>query len=108
MKPGTYVTHLESYHIRLHRWGDGRDELPAAVRQTQQHTVEAAGCSTWQLQADGAQRSAHRAAQAQAAAGFATIGGLWRQKTALRDAVVLPLRHPRLFAALGTQARHAR
>ena len=46
MKPGAYSTHLESCHTRSHRWGDGRDELPAAVRQTQQHTIEGAGGST--------------------------------------------------------------
>lgn len=44
-----------------------------------------------------------RAAAAEGAAGFASVGGCWKQKEALHTAVVLPLRHPRLFNSLGVQ-----
>lgn len=88
----------------IDRWGDGRDALPAASRQAQQNTL------TDKPAASATPHSASESARAQAAAaadaaGFAVVGGLWRQKEALRNAVVLPLRHPRLYAALGTQVK---
>ncbi len=36
--------------------------------------------------------------------GFASVGGLWKQKETLHNVVVLPLRHPTLFRSLGVQA----
>ena len=37
------------------------------------------------------------------AGGFSSVGGLHKQKEALRRAVVLPLRHPALLRALGAR-----
>lgn len=82
----------------FNRWGDGRDQLPAAAQQAQQHA--AAGAALQPAATVTQQRETDVTA---ASASFASIGGLWKQKEALRDAVVLPLRHPRLFAALGAQ-----
>lgn len=91
------------HELAARRWGDGRDALPAAAQQAQQSTPagRSAASATSQPASAAAQAKATAAAET---TGFASVGGLWRQKEGLRNAVVLPLRHPRLFAVLGTQA----
>ena len=50
-----------------------------------------------------AAKGSKESASSAEAGGFSSVGGLHKQKEALRRAVVLPLRHPALLRALGAR-----
>ena len=102
--PAPAATHhrLAQHDIAARRWGDGRDTLGAALAsqqgQQQQHQLDGQGAAKRQRVVVAAARGGS------AAIGWASLGGLARQKEQLSAAVLLPLRHPALFRALGVDA----
>lgn len=113
-RPGSTVQPNHSA-IAGRRWGDGRDTLRAAVA-----AAAAAASTAGNADTEGGASPNKRARSAtapqqqqgsagrvgtqpreQPATGFASIAGLARAKTALKESVVAPLRHPKAFKALG-------
>jgi transitional endoplasmic reticulum ATPase len=100
-KGGAAIVGKAEHAIAARRWGDGRDTLGAAVRQQQASAPMHVDCDApgaapaKRLRVEGV-RNGHGAE-----AGFASVGGMARQKEALLRSVVLPLRHQALCKHLG-------
>jgi hypothetical protein len=108
----------DKHRLAARRWGDGRDDLGAAVLQggalssSSPHMElckpgDASVHKRQRLQHLTAVRSGHGPACRGAVGrleGFAAVGGMASQKEALTANVLLPLRHPKLFKHLGVQA----
>lgn len=85
------------HQLAARRWGDGRDDLAPAAAAMAADASTADAPKRQRLEPTG-----HRAPKAPPPAnGFASLGGLAKQKDALLRSAALPLRHPALFARLG-------
>lgn len=109
----------DKHQLAARRWGDGRDALGAAALQAPppqagQQQAGAGGAPTAAAAATAVPAAAAAAAPAKrprlhisamtgdaSDAGFASVGGLARQKEQLLEQVAYPLLHPRLFTRLG-------
>ncbi len=102
--PGQGVPPRAAKHdIAARRWGDGRDTLGAALAAQQEAPAAQPGQGA--LKRQRVVVKAVRGGTADSGpAGWASIGGLERQKEQLTKAVLLPLRHPMLFKRLGVDA----